>query len=104
MCGGGECVSGESTGLHVSRCVCARVSLEDVCRVIISHRTARGELGARKSPASRPSPVWPASLLGGRWKGRGEGEFTLNLESCGHCLLLSRDVFSENRHSWKRDE
>lgn len=30
---GGECVSGESTDLHVSRCVCARVSQEDVCRV-----------------------------------------------------------------------
>lgn len=97
-------MSGESTGLHVNRCVCARVSQEDVCRVIISHRTAHGELGARKSPPSRPSPWWPASFLGGRWKGRGGGEFTLNLESCGHCLLLARGVFSENLHSWKRDE
>lgn len=99
---GGMCVRREHRSACEQVCVCQ--SEPGGCvQGVISHRTARGELGARKSPASGTSPGWPASLLGGRWKGRAEGEFTLNLESCGHCLL-ARGVFSENRHSWKRDE
>lgn len=89
---GGMCVSEESTDLHVSRCVCARVSQEDVCRVS-SAQNCLWRTGGQEA-LQAPGLLQGGQLFfGGRWKGRGGGELTLNLESRGHCLLRARGVF-----------